>query len=66
MFNHSKVINLIQIVRFEVFTAVRMMIQFFWVSAPCRLVDEEVDSSTSLHGAETQKNSIFMNINNRL
>jgi hypothetical protein len=30
--------NEIRVIRFEVLTAVRMMMLFFWVLAPCRLV----------------------------
>jgi hypothetical protein len=47
-------------VKFEVFTAVRMMLLFFWVLAPCRLVSEKTD--ISLHGAKTQKNNIISSV----
>jgi hypothetical protein len=52
---------MIFVVIFEVLTAVRMMMLFLCVLAPCRLVSpKRCHLPTSLHGAKTQKNSIMI------
>jgi hypothetical protein len=67
-FSHSVMngptIALLQLVRFEVFTAVRiMMMMIFWVLAPCRLVGryQRFGDTYCLHlqGAKKQKNIII-------